>query len=66
MDRAREALEQEVDIIKLIRSRRFVHMALKHLLDPTLRKELKSRCQLQTIEIKQDDTPLLDEPEASN
>ena len=53
MDKARASLEKEVDIIKMIRSRRFVHMALKHLLDPTIRKELKSRSKFQEIEIEQ-------------
>ena len=38
---AREALRKEADIVKLIRSRRFVHLALKHLLDPQHRKQLK-------------------------
>ena len=32
--KAREKLEGEIDIIKMIKSRRFVHMALKKLLDP--------------------------------
>ena len=41
MEKARTALEKEMDIIKLVRSRRFVHKALKHLLDPILCKELK-------------------------
>ena len=43
MEKARLALVKEVEIIKLIRSRRFVHMALKHLLDPALRKDFKSK-----------------------
>ena len=51
MDKAREALEKEVDIIKMIRSRRFVNMALKHLLNPVHRKELKSRSKYQEIDI---------------
>ena len=41
MDEALTALGKEVDIIKMIRSRRFVNLALKHLLEPTLWKELK-------------------------
>ena len=54
MEKAREALEKEVDIVRLVRSRRFVHMALKHLLDPKTRKEMKVRCQLQAVEISPD------------
>ena len=34
MEKARAALRKEVDIVRLIRSRRFFHMAFKHLLDP--------------------------------
>ena len=34
MDNARAALEKEVDIVKVVRSRRFVNAALKHLLSP--------------------------------
>ena len=50
MRKAREALEKEVDILRLIRSRRFVHMALKQLLDPTLHKELKAKSMFKDVE----------------
>ena len=53
MEKAHEALQKEVDIIKLIQSRRFMHMALKHLLDPTLHKEFKTRSQLQKIHLEE-------------
>ena len=53
MEQARAALEKEVDIIKMIRRRRFTHLALKHLLDPRLRKDLKHQSQLQEINIEQ-------------
>ena len=43
MKKARASLESEVDIIKLIKSMRFFNAALKSLLDPQLRKELKAR-----------------------
>ena len=33
MEKAREALEKELDIIHIVRSRRFIKIALKHLLD---------------------------------
>ena len=54
MEKARGVLEKEVDIIKLIRSRRFVHMALKHILDPTLHKELKLLSRVQVINIEKE------------
>ena len=38
MEEAITKLEQEVDVVKLVRSSRFVHLALKHLLDKTVRK----------------------------
>ena len=50
---ARASLEKEVDILKLIRSRRFVHLALKHLLDPQLRKEFKEKSQFKEIFLSQ-------------
>ena len=52
MDKARAALEKEVEIIKLIRSRRFIHMALKHLLDPPLRKKLKQKSKFREVSIE--------------
>ena len=51
MEKARASLNKEVDIIKLIRSRRFVHAALKQLLDPALRKELKQKSRFEVIDI---------------
>ena len=53
METARKALAKEVDIIRLIRSRRFVNKALKHLLDPGLHKDLKAQSQFEEIDIKQ-------------
>ena len=53
MEQARASLSKEVDIIKLVRSRRFVHKALKHLLDPVLRKELKSQSMHREIEVSE-------------
>ena len=49
LNKARESLEKEVDVLKLIRSRRFVHLALKHLLEPPLRKEFKARSRAKEI-----------------
>ena len=43
MDEARKALEKEVNVIEMIKSRRFVNMALHHLLQPAKHKELKAR-----------------------
>ena len=37
MENARASLEKEVEMMKMIRSKRFVHLALKHLLNPVLR-----------------------------
>ena len=51
MAKARTALETEVDIVKLIKSNRFIHLALKHLLDPQLLKELKSRSKFKDVEM---------------
>ena len=53
METARKALAKEVDIIRLIRSRRFVNSALKHLLDPGLHKDLKAQSKFEEIDIKQ-------------
>ena len=67
MEKARTALESETDIIKMIRSRRFVHMALKQLLDPALRKDLKLKSQLKEIEIEeQNDPPLAADGEGAS
>ena len=52
MEKSREALVKEADIIRVIRSRRFVHLALKHLLDPGVRKELKAQSQFTDIDIQ--------------
>ena len=66
MEKARTALENETDIIKMIRSRRFVHMALKQLLDPALRKELKLKSQFKEIEIEENDPPLAADGEGAS
>ena len=52
MEKSREALLKESDVIRLIRSRRFVDLALKHLLDPGVRKELKAQSQFTEIDIQ--------------
>ena len=49
MENARASLEKEVEIMKMIQSKRFVHLALKHLLDPVLRKELKIQSKVREI-----------------
>ena len=43
MDQARKTLEKEVDIIEMIRFRRFVRVALRYLLQPSVRKQLKAQ-----------------------
>ena len=49
MDKARTALKKEVDIVKIIQSKRFIHEALKHLLDPHLHNELKARSKFKEL-----------------
>ena len=53
MEEAFRKLEKEIDVVKLIRSRRFVHMALKHLLDNSVRKDLKAKSHFKDIDIAQ-------------
>ena len=43
MNEARKALEKEVDILEIIKSRRFFHIALRHLLKPALHEEFEAR-----------------------
>ena len=52
LDKARAALDKEMNVIKLIRSSRYFHLALKHLLDPQVRKELKKESQFREIDVK--------------
>ena len=66
METARKALAKEVDIIRLIRSRRFVHLALKHLLDPPLRKEFKARSQAKEINLPKTSSHIDKPIEANN
>ena len=41
-----------MNVIKLIRSRRFFHLALKHLLEPPIRKKLKKMSQYKEVKIE--------------
>ena len=50
MEEARAALDKEIDLIKLVQSKRYFHWALKHLLDPPIRKELKQRSKLVSLD----------------
>ena len=50
MEKARDSLVKQVEIMKMIQSMRFVRLALKHLLDPALRKELKTQSKFQEID----------------
>ena len=61
MEKSREALLKEADVIRLIRSHRFVHLALKHLLDPEVRKALKSQSHLREIDFEDASTSPADE-----
>ena len=66
MEKARAALQKELTFTKIIRSRRFVHMALKHLLDQSLRKKLKSQSQFQEINIEKAKSSQMDNKEGEN
>ena len=54
MEKSRTALENEMDLVKLIRSQRFIHMALKHLLEPVIHKKFQQESKLLEIEIEED------------
>ena len=43
MEDARRTLERELDIIDLVKSKRYLHLALRHLLQPDVRKQLKEK-----------------------
>ena len=45
MEQARKTLEKELDVIDLVKSKRYLHLALRHLLDPVVRKQLKIKSQ---------------------
>ena len=49
MEEARESLEKELDFIRIIQSRRYIHSALKHLLDTKVRKQLKQESQYSLV-----------------
>ena len=55
-------MEKEVEIMKMIQSKRFVHLALKHLLDPVLLKELKTRSKIQEIILESSVTSIPNAP----
>ena len=40
---ARKALENEIDIIRMLSTRRFYHVAFKHLLDEPVRKQIEQQ-----------------------
>ena len=52
MKNARLALEKEIDIVQMIRSRRFVHAAIKHLIEPGVLKELKLKSKFKEVTIE--------------
>ena len=49
MEEARTTLEKELDFIRIIRSQRYIHSALKHLLDTKVRKQLKLESQYSLV-----------------
>ena len=44
-------LEKEVDIVEMIRSRRFLHLALERLLDKQTLQELKALSKFELVEV---------------
>ena len=59
IEQARASLEKQVDILSMIKSRRYVHLALKHLIEPTVRKELKMRSQIQDVDSEKSASSLI-------
>ena len=49
MERARKSLEKEVDVIQMIRHRRFVDMALRLLLEKPVHDELKVKSKYEEV-----------------
>ena len=43
MQEAREALANEIDIIRMLQTRRFYHLAFRHLLDAPVRKQIEQQ-----------------------
>ena len=54
MEKARLELESEVDIVKIIRSRRYFHLALEQLLDVSIRKDLKKRSKYENLDLDEE------------
>ena len=52
MIKARERISKQVDIIKMIQTSRFVELALKSLIEPQLRKDLKKRSKFEEVDLK--------------
>ena len=50
MQRARANLERDLDIVDMVRSRRFFYYALEHLLGEAVRKELEEKVHVEIIE----------------
>ena len=51
MDRAVSRLEKEVDIVEMIRSRRFLHLALERLFDKQTLQELRTLSKFELVEV---------------
>ena len=52
MKKAYEALEQEIDIVGMIRSKRFIHLALNYLLEKSVRERLQEQAKFEKIDIE--------------
>ena len=51
-----DRLDKEVDIVEMVKSRRYLHLALKQLLDKPTRKELKENSKIELVSIKKAET----------
>lgn len=55
MLKARAAVMKDLDVVRMIKFRRYVDAALRHLLAANVRKEIKARCKnLEEVEAESD------------
>ena len=62
MEEARAALEKELDFTRIVRSRRYVHLALKNLLDTQVRKKLKLESQYRLVGLQSQEPQIAPSP----
>ena len=66
IERARKALEKEMDIIELLKSRRFYHYAFEKLLTPEQYQEMKERSEYEILEPDETFTESVEDSEVKN